>query len=135
MVAAADAPVTPSQVQAELARATGQELAYTTVMTTLARLHDKGALDRTNAGRAFAYGLAAEPAELSAALTARQMQRLLDAQDDRAAALTRFVAALSPEDEAVLTSLLQDHPAPGDPGAAARPSPPPAQPSEEAKPR
>ena len=35
-------PLTPREVQREL----GGELAYTTVMTTLTRLHDKGAVDR-----------------------------------------------------------------------------------------
>lgn len=110
MVAAAEGPVTPARVQAELHAATGRRLAYTTVMTTLARLHDKGATVRHAAGRGFAYSLAAVPAHLPAAVTARQMQRLLDAEDDRAGTLTRFVAALSPQDEALLMALLQDRP-------------------------
>ena len=37
-VTGADRPLTPAEVQAEL----GDDLAYTTVMTTLSRLHDKG---------------------------------------------------------------------------------------------
>lgn len=115
VVAAADGPVTPAQVQAELRTATGRELAYTTVMTTLVRLYAKGAVVRQDAARGFAYSLAAIPAQLPAALTARQMQRLLDAEDDRAGALTRFVAALSPQDEAFLATLLQDR-SPAGPG-------------------
>jgi predicted transcriptional regulator len=112
IVAAADGPRTPAQVQAELHAATGRDLAYTTVMTTLARLHDKGALARQNATRGFAYSLAADADALPAVLTARRMQRLLDAEGDRAGALTRFVATLSPEDEALLVTLLRDPPAP-----------------------
>lgn len=47
MLVAADTPMTPAQVQAEL----GEHLAYTTVMTTLARLYEKGALTRTGGAR------------------------------------------------------------------------------------
>ena len=36
------------------------------------------------------------------------MQRLLDADGDRAAVLTRFVGALSEEDEQLLIALLRD---------------------------
>ncbi|HEY6796498.1 MAG TPA: BlaI/MecI/CopY family transcriptional regulator [Kineosporiaceae bacterium] len=129
VVAAADAPVTPAQVQAELGAAAGAPLAYTTVMTTLARLHTKGALTRQPAGRGYAYGLAAGPDELPAALTARQMRRLLDAEGDRAGVLARFVADLTADDEQLLAALLQEHtpPAPPrrtppDPQADPRPS-------------
>jgi hypothetical protein len=37
------------------------------------------------------------------------MTRLLDEEHDRAGALTRFVAALPPEDEALLSELLRSH--------------------------
>ena len=85
-------------------------LAYTTVMTTLARLHSKGALAREPAGRTNMYRLAVEPDALDAALTARRMTRLLEAGSDRAAALARFVAELGPEDEQLLIDLLASHP-------------------------
>jgi len=49
--------LTPAQVLAEL----GGGLAYTTVMTTLARLHGKGALTRERAGRTFAYAVRGAP--------------------------------------------------------------------------
>jgi hypothetical protein len=39
-------------------------------------------------------------------VTARQMQRLLDAQDDRAAVLAQFVGVLQPGDGSVLAELL-----------------------------
>jgi predicted transcriptional regulator len=98
-LAAADTPLTSGQVRDEL----GGELAYTTVMTVLARLHDKGAVVRTRSGRAYAYSLVADEAEI----TARQMQRLLDAGDDREAVLSWFVGALSNEDERILVELLR----------------------------
>lgn len=103
-VAAAGRPLTPAEVLDGL----GRELAYTTVMTTLARLHDKGALVRERRGRAFAYAAAGEPAAVAAALTARQMRRLLDGDQDRAGVLARFVAELDPADERTLTALLEE---------------------------
>ena len=101
-LAAAGRPLTPAQVLTDL----GGELAYTTVMTTLSRLHRKGALARQRAGRAFAYGLAAAPEQVGAALTATRMRRLLEADADHTAVLARFVADLDPADEQLLTRLL-----------------------------
>jgi predicted transcriptional regulator len=101
-LAAAGRPLTVSEVQADL----GKELAYTTVMTTLSRLHAKGALTRELAGRAYAYALPADPAAVGASVTARRMSRLLNSGQDRADALARFVAGLSPEDERLLAELL-----------------------------
>ena len=103
---AATGPMTPAQVLDDL----GGTLAYTTVMTTLARLHAKGALVRERAGRAYAYSLAAAPDSVGSSLTARRMSRLLAADEDRASVLARFVAELSPDDERVLADLLADQP-------------------------
>ncbi|WP_018505492.1 BlaI/MecI/CopY family transcriptional regulator [Parafrankia discariae] len=101
-IAAAGRPLTPAETLAEL----GEPLAYTTVMTTLARLHDKGALTRTPAGRTYTYAPATDPDTLDAALTARQMTRLLGAGTHRAETLARFVADLRPEDGQLLADLL-----------------------------
>jgi predicted transcriptional regulator len=89
--------LTPAQVR----RALGRDLAYTTVMTVLTRLHDKGFVQRKRAGRAFAYRWQAD----GAALAGRAMGRLLDSVDDRAAVLARFVGELSPADVEVLADL------------------------------
>jgi predicted transcriptional regulator len=105
VLGAASRPLTPAEVLSEL----GSSLAYTTVMTTLSRLHDKGALTRQPAGRSNAYSLAVDADALDAALTARRMTRLLNAGGDRAAALARFVAELQPEDEKLLVDLLSAH--------------------------
>jgi predicted transcriptional regulator len=98
-LAAAGEPMTPAQVRDHL----GGDLAYTTVMTVLARLTEKGLVTRERVGRAYAYSAIRDEAEV----TARQMQRLLDAGDDRAAVLSRFVGVLSAEDERLLTDLLR----------------------------
>jgi predicted transcriptional regulator len=98
-LAAAPEPMTPAQVRDHL----GGDLAYTTVMTVLARLAEKGVVTRRRVGRAYAYSAVADEAEV----TARQMQRLLDTGDDRAAVLSRFVGVLSTEDERLLVDLLR----------------------------
>src|SRR5437660_614189 len=85
-LAAAGEPLTPRQVRQEI----GRELAYTTVMTVLARLHEKGVVTRHRSGRGYAYQAVRDEAEL----TARRMHRLLDAGDNRAAVLSRFVGVL-----------------------------------------
>ncbi|MCW2540189.1 MAG: transcriptional repressor, CopY family [Frankiales bacterium] len=95
-------PMTPAEVQAEL----GRDLAYTTVMTTLSRLHDKRALDRCLRGRAFRYSLAGDAEGVRANVTAHQMHKLLADGTDRASVLTRFVAELNPDDEQLLAELL-----------------------------
>jgi predicted transcriptional regulator len=98
-LAAADAPLTPAQVLAELA----DELAYTTVMTTLARLHEKGVVTRERVGRAFAYA----PAD-TATVTARRMRQILDTGEDREVVLARFLDELGPDERPVLARLLRD---------------------------
>jgi predicted transcriptional regulator len=102
-LAAAGRPVTAGEVLADL----GGGLAYTTVMTTLTRLHGKGALTREPTGRAYAYSLAGSLDAIPASLPAGRMRRLLDAGEDRAGVLTRDVAALSPDDERLQTELLE----------------------------
>jgi predicted transcriptional regulator len=98
LVGQADAPVTPAQVRDAL----GQELAYTTVMTVMARLYDRGLLARKRSGRAFAYTVVGDPAQV----TARRMHRILDVDADRAGVLARFVDGLTGEDEHLLRALL-----------------------------
>ncbi len=94
----ARSPMTPAQVRDAL----GGELAYTTVMTVMARLHERGLLSRTRAGRAYAYAPVGDPAQV----TARRMHRLLDVDADRAGVLARFVDGLSDQDERLLRDLL-----------------------------
>lgn len=80
----------------------GGDLAYTTVVTILSRLYDKGVLDRRKAGRAHVYlPVADEPG-----LAARRLARMLDAEPDREAVLARFVSGLSATDEELVRRML-----------------------------
>jgi predicted transcriptional regulator len=102
-LAAAGRPLTAADVQAEISGSP----AYTTVMTTLARLHAKHALERELAGRAYRYTLVGGTERARSNMTAHQMLKLLDEESDRTSVLTRFVAELSPADEQLLTDLLR----------------------------
>ena len=82
--------------------------AYTTVVTTLTRMQEKGALRRERHGRAYRYAPTAD----SAGMAARRMASLLDAAPDRDTVLMRFVTDLSSHDEHVLRTLL-DQQVPG----------------------
>jgi predicted transcriptional regulator len=93
-------PMVPAEVQA----AVGDDLAYTTVMTILVRLHDKGVIERSKVGRAYAY----RPVVAEADVVADQVRRLLDQGQDRAAVLQGLVDGLAPGDEHVLRELLGD---------------------------
>ncbi|WP_433038374.1 BlaI/MecI/CopY family transcriptional regulator [Actinomycetospora sp. CA-053990] len=95
---ASGTPMTPSEVQV----AVGGDLAYTTVQTILTRLHEKGSLRRSRAGRAHAY----EPVSDEPGLAARRMRRVLDQRLDRDTVLARFVDDLSDDDEQLLRRLL-----------------------------
>lgn len=97
---AAPGPLVPADVQA----AVGGDLAYTTVMTILVRLHDKGVIEREKAGRAYAY----RPVVAESDVVADQVRRLLDRGHDRAAVLQGLVEGLAPGDEKLLRSLLTE---------------------------
>ena len=94
----ADAPLTPREVRARL----DFDLAYTTVMTVLARLHEKGRAHREQRGRAFAYSAAVSESELAG----DQMNAVLSSTTDREGALGGFVGGLSRRDRAALRRLL-----------------------------
>jgi predicted transcriptional regulator len=97
---AAGEPMSPADVRERL----GGELAYTTVVTILSRLHAKGVLDRERAGRAYRYTpVADEPG-----LAARRMASVLAGESDREAVLARFVSGLSDEDEQALRRMLEE---------------------------
>lgn len=95
-----DAPATAADVRERLGDAT---LAYTTVVTILTRLHEKGVLAREKQGRMFAY----RPVDDPAGLAARRMRAVLDSEANRESVLARFVSNLPPGDEQALLELLQ----------------------------
>jgi predicted transcriptional regulator len=98
VVGQAAAPVIPAQVRDAL----DTDLAYTTVMTVMARLHGRGLLARQRVGRGFAYTAVTDPTQV----TARRMHRILNVEQDRAGVLARFVDGLTPDDGRVLRGLL-----------------------------
>lgn len=82
------------------------QVAYTTLMTVLSRLHEKGLLRRIRRGRAWAY----TPSLDGATYTADAMQGQLQHAPDRQAALLKFVTGLPPEEVETLKRLLDDDP-------------------------
>jgi predicted transcriptional regulator len=93
-------PLTTGQVRKRLAGG----LSYSTVVTTLSRLHDKQVLTRVRQGRAHVYA----PATDESGLTARRMRQVLEDGPDRRQVLARFVGDLPDGDAALLRGLLQD---------------------------
>lgn len=89
---------------AEVLEALGEDLAYTTVMTILTRLWDKGLVDRERRGRAYAYRASVSEADLAA----QRMHETLRYVQNRPEALSRFVGTLSRRDETALRRLLGD---------------------------
>ena len=100
----AQGALSPGEVRESLARTDveGTALSYSTVVTILTRLHEKGSLSRERDGRAYRYAPVAD----EAGLAARRLSQLLDRSADREAVLSRFVADLSARDEELLRSLL-----------------------------
>ena len=96
----ADGSLTPGEVHELLSDE--RPLAYTTVMTILARLWRKGRLEREQRGRAYAY----RPVQSREAYAASRMDEVLGHTKDRPLALSYFVANLKPGDRARLRRLL-----------------------------
>ncbi|WP_316766926.1 BlaI/MecI/CopY family transcriptional regulator [Streptomyces sasae] len=96
----AGGPVTAGWVRERLAA----DLAYTTVMTVLARLLAKDAVTRRREGRSFLW----TPAADGAGLAALKMRRVLDGEQDRQAVLASFITTLPKDDEQLLRRLLRD---------------------------
>jgi predicted transcriptional regulator len=92
-------PTSVQDIQAALARA-GHDLAYTTVMTVLGRLHEKGVVARTKEGRRYLYS----PAERAPAVTQGIVARIQNAlfPGDRARPLLALL-----EDESLSDSDLR----------------------------
>lgn len=80
-----------------------RRLAYTTVMTILVRLWQKGLLERRKDGRAYAY----YPTQTREEWTAHRMSELLSIASNRAEALSRFVSEMGAADRDQLRRLLR----------------------------
>lgn len=95
---ASESALTPADVCETL----GTGLAYTTVMTILTRLWDKGLVERDRPGRAYAY----RPTVSESEYAARRMEAVLAATEDREAALSTFVGSLSRREARMVRRLM-----------------------------
>jgi len=89
-------PVTVRDIVADLQRE--RPIAYTTVMTVMGNLRNKGWLRRQADGRAYRYEPLVNGEEYSAGL----MRQALEASSDRPAVLMQFIGELSAEEAAAL---------------------------------
>lgn len=91
-------------------RPADEELAYTTVMTVLSRLYDKGLVVRDRRGRGYEYAPRYSEGGLVAHLSEREVQGLLERYGE--VALAQFAAAVDRADERLVARLR--HAAEGD---------------------
>ncbi|MDP9862470.1 MULTISPECIES: BlaI/MecI/CopY family transcriptional regulator [Streptosporangium] len=89
----------------------GREIAYTTVMTVMDKLHTKGLLRRRPVGRAYIY----EAVASREAHTAQLMRDALASGGNQAATLVHFLERLTPEESAALEAALRVYPPGGRP--------------------
>lgn len=99
----ADEPLSPGDVRERITSGHGSDLSYSTVVTIVSRLHDKGLLSRQRSGRGFIY----TPVD-DASLAASRMSSALGSGIDHDAVLSRFVSGLSGRDARLLRRLLAE---------------------------
>ncbi|MEV4096370.1 BlaI/MecI/CopY family transcriptional regulator [Streptosporangium saharense] len=83
-----------------------REIAYTTVMTVMDKLHTKGLLRRKMVGRAYVY----ETVASREAYVADLMRDALASGGNRTATLVHFLERLTPEESAALEAALRVYP-------------------------
>jgi predicted transcriptional regulator len=93
---------TVHDVQEWLAAA-DRELAYTTVMTVMSRLADKGLLEKQKDGAAYVYVPAVSKEEFTRRTVGTVLSELLD--DFTAPAMSQFVEFMGEQDEAAIEAL------------------------------
>lgn len=100
-----NAPASVNDVLKRINRSRPAEnrLAYTTVMTVLVRLTEKGLVDRSKVGRGYAYTPNFSEPELVDHLSRRDIAALVDRYG--AVALTQFAAALQEADPTLLARI------------------------------
>lgn len=92
-------PMTVPEVREHLSAR--RDIAYTTVMTVMARLHEKGLLHRTEDRRPYSYWPTSSREDHFADLVLEALEEL----DDPRAALARFVERIGEEDAELLRAL------------------------------
>jgi predicted transcriptional regulator len=93
--------LTPGEVHRVLSAK--RPLAYTTIMTILVRLWEKGRLERQRDRRAYAY----RPVQTREEHAAARMQEMLAKAGDQPKALNYFVEVLRPTERDQLRRMLQ----------------------------
>lgn len=96
----ANAPQNPGDVLEKL----DDDLAYTTVMTILTRLWQKGLVERVKTGRAYSYSATVSEADL----VATRMRDHLARSSDRVATMSQFVSGLDKSEARQLRKLLEE---------------------------
>ena len=91
-----DGPGTVGEVLESLNRGSARPLAYTTVMTILTRLLERGIVTREKEGRQYRYTAAFSQAGLGAEIGRRELRKLIDRHG--ASSLAAFAAELGDPD-------------------------------------
>lgn len=89
----------------DICLAFGEQIAYTTVMTTLDRLYKKQLLERRKSGRAFLYSPAVSREQLETGIREDVIEGLLDGTDGIQPVLACIVDAVSERDRELLDEL------------------------------
>ncbi|GAA1349178.1 BlaI/MecI/CopY family transcriptional regulator [Falsarthrobacter nasiphocae] len=97
-----DHPLSATEIRDALANGGVRDVAVTTVLTVLSRLEKKNLVRRERSARPHRYSAVQD----RAAHTADLMSEVLEASDDREAALARFVGHVSAEEAELLRRLL-----------------------------
>jgi len=93
----------------EVLEARGRRAAYTTVMTMMARLNERGFLARESEGRAFRYRPTKTRDEFLSDLVGSQLDRLIaDFGDTALMHIVRTVDCLTPDQAAALRRGISD---------------------------
>jgi len=92
----------------ELLRDAYPGAAYTTIMTTLDRLHKKGLLARVSEGRAYRYSPCQTAGEYEGLRLARSIRQGLASTVESSALLSFLVEAVTEHDAALLEKLQQE---------------------------
>lgn len=106
---AAQGEASVADVVEGLRRTQDRDHAYTTIMTVMSRLHEKGVLDRHRRGRQYIYSPAAPEAELVDRLSGLAVDRVVERYGT--AALRHFavkLADLDPETRRRLAALADE---------------------------
>ena len=87
----------------QVAETLGADIAYTTVMTLLNRLYDKGLLGRRRQGRGYAYRPRVSLSQYQARVMSSALRRDVDVPE----VLLHFVGDLTAKEQATLRALLE----------------------------